>query len=239
LHGPPSRGAVPGSEGRWSLRKGRLGEPPSDTERRAALSRALLERYGVLTREAVQAEGILGGFSAVYDVLKAMEDAGRVRRGYFLAGRGATQFALPGADDRLRAARDPSDAPRTIVLAATDPANPYGAAVPWPARTAGEDETGRPQRVAGALVVLYDGVLVGWLGRGGDSLTTFVAEESRPGASAAALANALGGLVESGERRALLLVTIDGGPAPKSPLGPALYEAGFRASSEGWLRTRG
>ena len=140
----------------------------------------------------------------------------------------------------MRAARDPSDAPRAIVLAATDPANPYGAALPWPARTAGEDETGRPQRVAGALVVLHDGALVGWLGRGGDSLTTFCRPTNRaPGASTAALANALAGLVESGERRALLLVTIDGGAAPKSALGTALYEAGFRASSEGWLRTRG
>ncbi|MDP9148678.1 MAG: DEAD/DEAH box helicase, partial [Myxococcota bacterium] len=123
----PAAGALAGSEGRWSLRASRLGEVSSATERSAALARALLERYGVLTREAVHAEGIQGGFSAVYDVLKAMEDAGRVRRGYFLAGRGATQFALPGADDRLRGVREASDTPRTVVLAATDPANPYGA----------------------------------------------------------------------------------------------------------------
>src|SRR5208282_6054725 len=99
-----------------------------------------------------------GGFSAIYDVLKAMEDGGRIRRGYFLAGRGATQFALPGADDRLRAVREPSEAPRTTVLAAIDPANPYGATLPWPARlrmkeegeSEPEDEVRRPQRAVGA-----------------------------------------------------------------------------------------
>src|SRR5262249_49071337 len=152
----------PGSEGRWSLlpmaRAGSL--QPTETERRMALARTLLERYGVLTREAVHAEGIAGGFSAVYDVLKALEDSGRIRRGYFVAGLGATQFALPGADDRLRALRDPSDEPRTFVLAATDPGNPYGAAIPWPER-----EGARPQRAAGAQVVLRDGVLVAWAGR--------------------------------------------------------------------------
>src|SRR5579863_936032 len=95
---------------------------------RATLARALLGRYGVVTREGVQAEGTGGGFAAVYEVFKAMEEAGRLRRGYFVAGRGATQFAMAGADDRLRSLRDPSDVPRTRVLAATDPANAYGAA---------------------------------------------------------------------------------------------------------------
>ncbi len=240
--GAAAPAAVPGTEGRWSLRQARLGEPPSDTERRAALARALLERYGVLTREAVHAEGIEGGFSAVYDVLKAMEDGGRVRRGYFLAGRGATQFALPGADDRLRAVREPSDTPRTTVLAATDPANPYGATLPWPtrARGDGDDEARRPQRAAGALVILHDGALVGWLARGGDSLLTFLpAEEGLRTPYAAALAGALAGFVESGERRALLLATIDGEAATKSGLAGALEGAGFRATGEGWLRTRG
>jgi ATP-dependent Lhr-like helicase len=126
------RRGPPGSEGRWSLRSARFGKMPSPTERRTALARALLERYGVVTREAAHAEGIAGGFSAVYEVLKAMEDAGRVRRGYFVAERGATQFALPGADDRLRAAREPEGAPKIVVLAATDPANPYGASLAWP-----------------------------------------------------------------------------------------------------------
>ncbi len=236
----PARAALPGSEGRWSLRTARLGEPPSDTERRAALTRVLLERYGVLTREAVQAEGLEGGFSSVYDVLKAMEDGGKLRRGYFLAGRGATQFALPGADDRLRALRDPSEAPKTVVIAAVDPANPYGAALPWPARAGTDDETRRPQRAAGALVVLYDGALVGWLARGGEALLTFLPpDEARTSLAARALAGALGELVDSGERRALLLATIDGEPPAKdSAMTPALRDAGFVPTSEGWQRRR-
>jgi ATP-dependent Lhr-like helicase len=249
-----SHDVLPGSEGRWSLRAGRLaaGDGPDDaseqgstrstpgaTERAAALAGTLLDRYGVLTREAVHAEGIEGGFSAVYEVLKAMEDAGRVRRGYFLAGRGATQFALPGADDRLRAVRDPSDAPSTVVLAATDPANPYGASLPWPAREDDADESRRPQRAAGALVVLYAGALVGWLARGHESLLTFLpSDEGVRAEAAAALANALAGLVIAGTRRALLLVTIDGRPASESALGEALADAGFGASREGWQRRR-
>jgi ATP-dependent Lhr-like helicase len=236
--GPLARGELPGSEGRWSLRRGRLGEPPTDTEHRAALARSLLDRYGVLTREAAHAEGIEGGFSSVYDVLKAMEEAGRVRRGYFLAGRGATQFALPGADDRLRAVRDASDAPRMVVLAAMDPANPYGAALPWPARA--DDETRRPQRTVGALVFLHDGALVGWLGRGGDSLLTFFpTDEAARAKTAASLAGALADLTRAEDRRALLVTTIDGAPATGSDLGGALHAAGFRASREGWLRRRG
>ena len=235
----PRRSSLPGSEGRWSLRSARLGTPPTETERRTALTRALLERYGVLTREAVHAEGIEGGFSAVYDVLKALEDAGRVRRGYFLAGRGATQFALPGADDRLRAMREPSEAPKTLVVAATDPANPYGATLPWPARPEAESETRRPQRAAGALVILHDGALVGWLGRGGDSLLTFLpSDEALRAQASKALAGALASLVDAGDRRALLLTTIDGEPAEKSALAPALHEAGFRPSREGWQRRR-
>ena len=139
---PPA--GPPGSEGRWFLVPAPR-KPPTDTERRAALSRALLERHGVLTREAVAAEGIAGGFSTVYPVLKAMEEAGQVRRGYFVAGLGATQFALAGADDRLRGEREAPEpeAARTLVLAATDPANPYGAALRWPASSASDAPPGR------------------------------------------------------------------------------------------------
>jgi ATP-dependent Lhr-like helicase len=236
----PRRSATPGSEGRWSLRSARLGPPPSETERRTALTRALLERYGVLTREAVHAEGIEGGFSAVYDVLKALEDGGRVRRGYFLAGRGATQFALPGADDRLRALRSPSEEAKAVVLAATDPANPYGATLPWPVRPEAEGEGRRPQRAAGALVVLYDGALVGWLARGGDSLLTYLpVDEATRLRAATALTGALAELVETGDRRAVLIATVDGEPATKaSALAPAFVAAGFHPSREGWLRRR-
>jgi ATP-dependent Lhr-like helicase len=244
------RGTVPrGSEGRWSLRTTRFLDAPSATERSAALARTLLERYGVLTREAVAAEGTSGGFSSVYEVLKAMEDGGRVRRGYFLAERGATQFALPGADDRLRALRPPSDAPRTLVLAATDPANPYGSSLPWPVRpgaSAAEEPEGaesggpRPQRAAGATVILRDGVLLGWLARGFETLLTFLPEdEAQRVRGETALAEALAGLSGAPGRRALLLSTIDGAPADKSPLGKALQSAGFVITRDGWIRRAG
>src|SRR6266496_2821319 len=112
------------SGGRWSLVDSLRAANLTPTERVTARVHQLLERHGIVTREAVQAEGLAGGFAAVYGVLKAMEDAGRVRRGYFVAGRGATQFALPGAVDRLRALREPGEEPRYVFLAATDPANP-------------------------------------------------------------------------------------------------------------------
>ncbi len=244
------RAGPPGSEGRWSLRRARWGERPTDTERRAALGRVLLERYGVLTREATHAEGIAGGFSAVYEVLKAMEDAGRVRRGYFVAERGATQFALPGADDRLRAAREPTEPPRVVVLAATDPANPYGAVLAWPARDRDgdgdkgkgdtEDRRGRPQRAAGCRVILQGGALLGFLGKREEQLLTFLPNDE-PLASAAArdLAAALADLVDSGRRRALLVVSIDGVPATSHALAEVLLRAGFTKKATGlWKRTK-
>jgi ATP-dependent Lhr-like helicase len=235
----PSSLGTPGTEGRWSLRASRWADRPSETERRAALARSLLARYGVVTREAVQAEGVALGFGAVYGVLKAMEQAGRVRRGYFVTGHGATQFALPGADDRLRAVREPSETPATRLLAATDPANAYGASIAWPARpgTTGAEprEGARPQRMAGAYVVLHDGVLLGWLGRSGQTLLTFGLEA--PGA-ADALANALVGLVETGARRVLLLLTIDDAPAGESSHVHAFLQAGFSAGTRGLERRR-
>ena len=127
-----------------------VGEERSPTERGHALATTLLERHGVVTREAVVAEGIAGGYASVYPVLRAMEESGRARRGYFVAGLGAAQFALPGAVDRLRAIRD--DEPTVRVLAATDPAQPYGAALPWP--RGADDERLPLQRAAGAYVVL-------------------------------------------------------------------------------------
>ena len=248
LRGPPDRSrrdrvagpafrtrrlGPPGSEGRWSLLPDPSGTP---TERSMALAQVLLSRYGVLTREAVHAEGIAGGFAAVYDVLKAMEESGRVRRGYFVAGLGATQFALPGADERLRALRDPPEEPQTSVLAATDPANPYGAMLPWPARGA-DGEGARPQRSAGAHVVLVGGEITAWLGRGEQNLLTFLpAEEPERTRRGRALANALARLVDSGRRRALLVARVDGEPVHSSPLGPLLVAAGFTAGHKGYLK---
>ena len=137
----------------------RGGKEASDTERRHALALRLLERQGVVTRDGVAAENVAGGFSAVYPVLREMEERGRVRRGYFVEGLGGAQFCLPAALDRLRSERgDPGgdDGPRNVlVLAAADPANPYGATLPWPRR---DEEDRRPfQRAAGAYVVLVDG----------------------------------------------------------------------------------
>jgi ATP-dependent Lhr-like helicase len=248
LHGPPDRSrrdrlagpafrsrrtGPPGSEGRWSLLPEPSGTP---TERSMALAQVLLSRYGVLAREAVHAEGIAGGFTAVYDVLKAMEESGRARRGYFVAGLGATQFALPGADERLRALRDAPEEPQTLVLAATDPANPYGAMLPWPARET-DGEAARPQRAAGAYVVLVSGELVAWLGRGEQNLLTFLpAEEPQRTHRARALATALAQLVDSRRRRALLIARVDGEPVQTSPLAPLLVAAGFSAGHKGYLK---
>ena len=169
----------PEAAGRWSLVES-VGVAP--TARIHAQSLALLERHGVLTREAVASEGIAGGFSAVYPILRAMEEAGRIRRGYFVDGLGAAQFALAGALDRLRATRDAAESPgRAAVhlLAATDPANPYGAALPWPRR---DEADRRPlQRAAGAYVALVDGFAVAYLERGGTTLQTLAPADDPAG----------------------------------------------------------
>jgi ATP-dependent Lhr-like helicase len=232
------RAGPPGSEGRWSLLP-RPDPGPSPTERAAALAQALLSRYGIVTREAVQAEGVAGGFSSVYPVLRAMEEAGRARRGYFVAGLGGAQFAQPGAEERLRALREPADEPHTLLLAATDPANPYGALLPWPGAEKEGDSapTGRPQRASGASVALHDGELIAWLGRGENSLLTFLPEqEPARSACAHAVARALASLVESRHRRVLLLASIDGTDPAHSALAPELRAAGFLPGSQGWLK---
>lgn len=230
------RPALPGSEGRWSLLPS-FDAPgmPKETERRVALARQLLERHGVLVREAVHAEGIVGGFSAVYDVLKGMEEAGRVRRGYFVAGLGATQFARPGAEDRLRALRDASEEPKTLVLSAADPGVPWGAALPWPER-----EGARPQRVAGAYVVVRDGRLLAWIGRSEQTLLTFFPEEDSARAQAMrAVAQALSGLVESGRRRTMIVATVDGAPVQESSIARTLADAGFVSGARGYVKRLG
>jgi ATP-dependent Lhr-like helicase len=229
----------PEAAGRWSLVEAEaLAIAP--TERSHVLATTLLERHGVLTREAVVAEEVEGGFSAVYPVLRAMEEAGRVRRGYFVAGQGAAQFALPGAIDRLRAVREPDpSAPAVIVLAAADPANPYGAAVPWPRR--GEDDRRVYARSAGAQVVLVDGLPVLYLERGGRSLLTFPAAEDAEVAGMALAA--LPALVASGasgpsgasrgRSRELVLARVDGEPVATSPWREVLLGAGFAAGYRG------
>jgi len=288
----PTRTGPPTVTGRWSL------VPPADpdpTRRLHALARSLLDRYGILIRGTVAAERVPGGFAAIYPVLRAMEDAGQCRRGYFVEGLGAAQFALPGAVDRMRAmaadrdgalasagpgqpaalasappgpvngngspppgtgfpppgtgflvpgpgggspgaAGTAGDSPATqpVVLAAADPGNPFGAALPWPDRP---DETPgghRPGRKAGSLVVLADGHLVLYVERGGKTLLSWTSDPAVLGPAAAALA----GAVRSGALGRLTIERADGGTVYDSPLARALEAAGFRATPRG-LRLRG
>ena len=215
----------PAAAGRWSLVAPLLRPAPPRTEQLHAQAMQLLERHGVLTREAALAEGIEGGFAAVYPVLKALEERGQVRRGYFVAGLGAAQFALPGAVDRLRAVRDPVEPDLTpLVLAATDPAQPYGAALPWPV------SAGRPSRSAGAFVVLVAGVPVAELERGGKSLTTFPGAADHPH-----WAEGLARLVKDGRLRKLEIARIDGAPSAESPAADHLRHAGFIDGYKGLL----
>ncbi len=220
---------IPGTEGRWSVRGPPLaqdGAPlpsPTPTERRAALARTLLDRHGVLLRESVAAELVPGGFSSVYDVLSAMEDRGQVRRGYFVDGRGTAQFARPGAEDRLRSCRDLTEE-RLFSLSAVDPANPYGAALPWPA----SPEPGRPSRSSGARVILEGGRLTAWLSRSADTLVTFPGSfEDDPVHAADAAARGLARLLASSRLRALELRTVDGVPAAEHPWLASLLRRGF------------
>ena len=213
------------------------------TRRLHAVAEQLLDRHGILTRGTVVAERIPGGFAGVYPVLKAMEDSGRCRRGYFVDGLGGAQFAVAGAVDRLRALTDPPSSPQTQVLAAADPANPYGAALAWPERTAaggtdgppgGERPGHRPGRKAGAVVILVDGDLVLYVERGGRTLLTFTDDPDRLARAADALALA----VRDGALGRLAVEKADGGTVFDSPLARALTEAGFRPTARG-LRLRG
>ncbi|WJK39891.1 ATP-dependent helicase [Solwaraspora sp. WMMA2056] len=227
------RPAAPTLAGRWSRLPDR---DPDPTRRAAALADVLLERYGVLTRGAVAGEGTPGGFAAVYPVLSALEERGAARRGYFVDGLGAAQFALPGAVERLRELSGPAaDRPDgdPMVLAATDPASPYGAALPWPQRP-GEQDGHRPARKAGAVVVLVGGELVLYVERGGRSLLRFTDDGQR----LAVAARALAATVTSGALGAISVERADGEPVRDSPLHPALAAAGFRVTPRG-LRLRG
>jgi ATP-dependent Lhr-like helicase len=168
-------------------------------------------------------------------VLKILEDQGHVRRGYFVKGRGGAQFAWPGADERLRDRHEGQAASAPLVLAASDPANAWGALVDWPAGRGDE----RPQRSAGALVVLQDGALLGWLGRRDRCLLTFMPDDpGRRSEAAAALGAALAGLVDGSRRRALLLSKIDGVDAARSDLARSLVQAGFAPTASGLVRRR-
>ena len=225
----------PRAAGRWSLVADLVGEGRSPTERGHAAAVALLERHGVVTREAVIAEDPPGGFAAVYPILRAMEEAGRARRGYFVAGLGAAQFAMPGAVDRLRSERDAPEAPRVVLLAAADPAQPYGAALAWPRRET--DERFSLQRAAGAHLVMVDGAAVIYVERGGRSLVTLPPADD---AETARLAiGALEQLVAPmGPFRELVVERIDREPVAASVLAEPLRATGFRPSYRGYLLRR-
>jgi ATP-dependent Lhr-like helicase len=250
----PRRSGPATAAGRWSL----LPEPEPDTTLRGlAVAEQLLDRYGVVTRGSVMAEGIEGGYAGVYRILASAEEAGRVRRGYFVEHLGAAQFGTTGAVDRMRAMsesaerdRRDTEPARVLVLAATDPANPYGASVPWPAQesepSASSDGTPsgeagpatghhRPGRKAGALVVLAEGTLALYLERGGRTALSFTGDPATLTAAAGALADQ----VRHRGVAALTVAKIDGEPALSSdhPLARALTEAGFHTAPQG-LRMR-
>jgi ATP-dependent Lhr-like helicase len=214
-------GASAQVQGRWSLTAPLFRDAPDPGERRRATAELLLERYGIVTREQVLAEGIPGGFSSLYDSLAALETIGVARRGYFIEGLGGAQFALPGAVERLRAQREDREE-RPTVLAATDPAQPYGAALPWPKR---EGEQRRPSRVAGAHVVLAGAEPALYVERGGRSVVTMLeAEDPRVPAAFEALVEH----VRRGAIRKLSLEKVDGEPVVGSEWEPLLVELGFR-----------
>jgi ATP-dependent Lhr-like helicase len=253
------RTTPPTAQGRWSLlpmRKGTgfspyiahpqmsgalapEGDPgPTPTEASHALALQLLNRYGVLLREQVAAENVPGGFSAVYDVLKALEESGRIRRGYFVAGLGATQFALPAAVDLLRQLRTapPEEKPEFVQLAATDPANPYGSVLRWPELpVAEEDAEAAPRlltRAAYAEVILRNGQLVAWLRRGNPNLLVFLpGEEPERSQAAAGLAHFLCSRgqerLRGASHQGVLITTINGQPVAAHPMARFLMDAGF------------
>ncbi len=213
-------GAAAQVQGRWSLTAPLFADDVDPVARRRAIGELLLERYGILTREQVLAEGIEGGFSGIYSELSQLETLGTARRGYFVEGLGGAQFALPGAVERLRSVSDRDDPP--IVLAAVDPAQPYGAALPWPARDDGER---RPARTSGAYVVLAGGEPIVYLERGGKALQTLVAPDD------ARLEPALGAVVkyvQSGAIKRLALEKVDGESAMGSRFAPMLARLGFQ-----------
>jgi ATP-dependent Lhr-like helicase len=242
------RTTPPAAQGRWSLLPVRSREAgPTATEASHALALQLLNRYGVLLREHAAAENVPGGFSAVYDVLKAMEESGRIRRGYFVAGLGATQFALPAAVDLLRQLRTPppDERPEFVQLAATDPANPYGSVLRWPELPVAEEDTESAPRIltraAYAEVVLRNGELVAWH-RGNPNILVFLPDEEPERSQAAAgLAHFLS--VRGQERLRLhahqgahpgaLITTINGQPVAAHPMAHFLMDAGFHAGPLG------
>ncbi|HET9778283.1 MAG TPA: ATP-dependent helicase [Propionibacteriaceae bacterium] len=220
------RFTTPTAAGRWSVVQR---SSATAADRLASDIFAQLDRYGVVTRGSVLTENAEGGFGAAYRALSSLEEAGQCRRGYFIESLGAAQFALTGAVDRLRGHQRAPVEPAAVVLAAADPANPYGAALPWPER-----EGHRPGRKAGALVVLVGGALTFYVERGGKTLLSFTEDEARLEPAAAALARS----VQQGLLGKLTVERADGAHVFGSPrVTEALQNAGFRMTPQG-LRLR-
>ena len=232
----PERVVDPKVAGRWSALPA---HEPDSTLRAHAQAELLINRYGVLTKGSVAAEGVSGGFATLYKVLSAFEESGRCQRGYFVESLGGAQFTLASTVDRLRGYADPMDTGESrydaVLLAATDPANPYGAALPWPNR-AGSDTGHRPGRKPGALVILVDGDLTWYLERGGRSLLTFSEDPEAHRTAAEALTQS----AARGASAGILIEKIDGVPVLDSNGAPdaALQDAGFSRTPRG-LRLRG
>jgi ATP-dependent Lhr-like helicase len=238
------RTTPPSAQGRWTLISApERSTPAAQTSWFHAIAQQLLQRYGIVTRETVAQENLPGGFSAVYEVLKALEAQGRVRRGYFVAGLGGAQFAPPAAVDLLRSLRTTApDKPEMLLLAATDPANPWGSILPWPVPDAAPDNAAALSRSVGASVILRNGNLIAYFRRNNPALQVFLPVDD-PDRSATArdlatfLANFAQELLQIPETRhhgGLLIDAIAGRPAHEHFLAPFLLEAGFRPSPRGF-----
>jgi ATP-dependent Lhr-like helicase len=230
------RTVPPAAEGRWALLESPAETRPTPTQWSHALASQLLARYGVVTRDVAQAEGVPGGFSAVYAVFQRLEETGRARRGYFVSDVAALQFALPPVLDLLRALRTPAEQPERLTLSAVDPANPYGALLKWP--TLDAPVARGPSRTAGAHVVFVDGHLGAWIGRGGKQVFVWLPEDepdrSQRGRHVAEH------LAQEALRspEGMLLAEINGTPATQHALGRFLEDAGFLRSVQGFHLSR-
>jgi ATP-dependent Lhr-like helicase len=244
------RTTPPSAQGRWALLPAPQATTADATQWSAAVAHQLLNRYGILTRESITQENLQGGFSAVYDVLKTLEESGRIRRGYFVAGLGATQFALPAAVDLLRSLRNyvrgpAAGKPEMVMLAATDPANVYGSVVRWPQATDDPDSSDPSPRMltrsVGASVILRNGELVAYMRRNNPNLQIFLpADEPERGHVARDLAHFLAHNAqqetqrEAGQRSGLLITTINGVPVGLHFMARTLQDAGFQAAPLGF-----
>jgi ATP-dependent Lhr-like helicase len=236
---------VPGTEGRFSLRSRRWDETPTPAARALATVNSLIDRYGVVLRGIATHENLPGGFGALYNVFRSLEDAGKIRSGYFVEGAGGAQFARPGADETLRTHRAPpadglatpsDDCPR--LLATTDPAQPFGSIFPWPPAT---EVDARVTRSSGTRVVLHRGRPLAYLPRSLTAMITFPSPDPTDApADADAIVQAIGSWMQTARSpRALHLSTVDGISVHAHPLRTALQSLGFVRSGDGMLLRRG